>query len=185
MMKKIFMPFLFLALLIASCAHHRQGDFVLIDSDTGTQHGPFRYLHSETVKLDNKSYVLSKLDSRDKILEDKLRRWTIPVIGFEHADIRDVIQYLNDHKEWRLIKSSEELRKDPLMETILVLPDGYTTHGITLTMTDASLYEVLRAVARATRSKFYILNGHPYIEPREIRPMTPEDIKAREEADPF
>jgi hypothetical protein len=49
-MKRTSATLMLLTLLLTSCATYDQNDFVLVDSATGTQHGPFRYLHSESIK---------------------------------------------------------------------------------------------------------------------------------------
>lgn len=110
----------------------------------------------------------------EREIENQLASVVVPECCFRSADIHCVVAFLNG--------SMADAKTQPAPHIVLLLPHGKTVDLVDLDMKNASVLDIVRAVAKLTDSRFYIRVNHPYLEPRHPREEAGRDPF---ENDPF
>ena len=71
-------------------------EFVLSDSHTGQEYGPFTYSNRAPVFVDNRTYTLTRIRTPATAIEEKMRQIIIPSIEFRQANIINVLMFLTE-----------------------------------------------------------------------------------------
>jgi len=139
--------------------------FSLVDRNTKQEFGPFAFRDGATVRVNNRDYALRKLPSRGQVLETRLRDRIIPSVEFREADVRDVVQFLNEIQ----VQDMDAMWANPLIKINVDLPPGKadTIPKVTMHARMLSEYDALRVIAEMTGLSLVIDNGSIWLRYRK------------------
>lgn len=92
-MKKVIVAVVGCVIVSATCLAE---PFQLKDDKTGTLYGPFEFKDGSKIVVGTTSFTLVKPKRTESTVEKKMQEIKIPEIDFRQANIRDVVQFLQD-----------------------------------------------------------------------------------------
>ncbi len=149
-MKRLFCLLMILTLATPVLAQR----FYLIDG-SGRRHGPYHFKQDATVLIDKTIYTLAKDLTKEQQIVDRLKSTVIPEINLRNADLRDVLDFLqNTSREMDPAKKGVNLVLMPLPKPKRATDDPFRAGGpapsgyrsVTLSARYISLYDALNVV---------------------------------------
>ena len=170
--------------VLALLAPVRADEFHLTDA-AGKKHGPFEFKQGETLSIAGQEYTISRVQTKEQKIIEKMKTIIIPEMDFRHANIRDVIAFLR-HAGVEFDKQSERHHRgvnfvlglprpqhairataDPFEEILKAQPLETEVPLITFPVRDVSLHDAINIICKVGGLQWSIQDSVVMIEKKK------------------